>query len=375
MQSMAAACVNEKIPQIKSISVHLRGEATRILRREIGNIRYDTNAITFQELFLACFMLGLSSAWHDSRDLGLVYFEAAQWMVTELLDHPRTLSASEQQCASFCKKGLIYWQMLTVAMKSENSVDSGLQRGYSLRMSQDPMILPPFELTLPHPFTGLADVAQELIANAIALTKQPQTPENLKIAFDLEERLLSVDIPTRDDIQDTLDDQSPNWHFSLVAEAYKNTGLLHLYKSFRPLVECRLKGVGDEGQSAEDWLASFAVFILNILSQIPPSSGTRCTQPLAIVISAAALKFPKRVYPSDPSSSNGDVDTLPLGADIMRSRTFVMDRLQCYERSLPPKPITTAIKLVNEVWRQIDEGRNVGWMDVMVQNSLQSIFG
>ncbi|KAJ5689071.1 hypothetical protein N7462_003463 [Penicillium macrosclerotiorum] len=382
MQSMAAACVKDQLPRIASISIQLRGEAIRNLRYELENLEHKTDVATHHALFLACFMLGLSAAWHDSQDLGLIYFETAKGVFQRLSLLPSAQSDGESLGTSFCEKSLVYWQMLMapVCKDPDNEMNRGGQlAAASSSVGRKNLPTPPLSVcpVIPHPFTGLAESAQDLLTKVIALTRRRREPSALDSAIKLEEQISRLPVPSEDNIQDTLDSMSPSWHFQVGAEAYKNAGLLQLYNAFPELVESRLLNAANENQDSEKWLISLAVHTIDLLKRIPPSSGTRCTQPLVFIISAAGLKFPKVITrcQSLEFESSFSFEISPFEVVVARSRTFVLDRLTCFERNLPSKPISTAIKLVREVWRQMDDENEVCWMDVMVDNQLESLFG
>jgi hypothetical protein len=64
---------------------------------------------------------------------------------------------------------------------------------------------------------------------------------------------------------------------------------------------------------------------------------------------------------------------------IASARRFLMERLARLEQSLPPKPIQVERQLLRSIWETYD-GETANqckshWLDIMVDNGLESIFG
>jgi hypothetical protein len=207
--------------------------------------------------------------------------------------------------------------------------------------------------------------------------------ENLQNAASLEEDLLAVDYPSVDRVIDTGDERTPKEHFVTIAEAYRLTGLLEIYRVFPSILRKRLgsdkaKGTDNidfafptprfetvyEDTDMKLWLNSLAMHIIRSLESLPSSSGTFCIQPLLLVVAASELKF---------VSSIDFFDVQANDSEVVFAREFVIRRLQEFALRLPNKPLRTMIQLIKETWRQSDEGNDAFWIDVMNEKGYHTI--
>jgi hypothetical protein len=241
----------------------------------------------------------------------------------------------------------------------------------------------------------------------------------------LEEELLAWEPPQTSSLVDAGDENTPVQQYISLAEAYRCAGLLQIYRVF-PGILCKrvptnknsflLSGEGNlfsdegmrfvttspdsptlldplseldittklnlpfslSGKSPEEFLTSIAMHTLSILETLPPTSGTRCLQPIILISAGSELRFSSSTYdPLSPftssTSSFGSLNSREV--DIASARRFVLTRLQEMQLSLPAKPIITGLKLVKETWRRCDEGAESYWMDVAGELGLGTIFG
>jgi hypothetical protein len=65
--------------------------------------------------------------------------------------------------------------------------------------------------------------------------------------------------------------------------------------------------------------------------------------------------------------------------EIANARRFLMERLSRLEQNLPPKPIQVEKQLLKSIWDTYDAETDgtctTHWLDVMVNNELESVFG
>jgi len=221
-------------------------------------------------------------------------------------------------------------------------------------------------------------------------------------AQNLEEKLLSCQIPSVSKIIDAGDENTNPQHYVLLAEAFRCAALLEIYRVFptifrqrSPLTDLGM-GTGLAGGPSQpffhnlhsststpsEWLASFAIHILSLLEQIPATSGTRCLQPLIVVVAAAELRFPI----SSVSSMSMPIFAQPVTTSVFSSitegeikiahkREFVLTRMKEFKQYLPAKPFIKAEQLIQETWARSDIGQDVFWMDVMQDLHCESLFG
>jgi hypothetical protein len=314
---------------------------------------------------------------------------------------PKLLSRSEedevQREAQFFEESLIHWEMLMGFVTEDAmsfSTPSGL-RPRRVSKQKAPAARRPDGKIVPHPWTGIAPTGQFLLAEVGRLVRRERSldrssandirrrQENAHNAASLEEDLLALENPSVDELADTGDERTPKDDFIVLAEAYRNAGLLELYRVFPSLLRKRL---GNKQLNKSDnvdfhfpmprfetpyqdtdtklWLNSLAMHILRSIESLPSSSGTFCIQPLLIVIAASELRF---------ISSVDFFDVHANDSKILSARDFVMRRLQEFALRLPNKPLRQMIQLIKETWRQSDDGQDAFWIDIMNENGWHTI--
>jgi hypothetical protein len=395
LQSMAAACLADHFPHLGLEGVRLRRQATVILEEEP---KLDDRSL------LALLMLGQTASWHDPKDLGISFFNKARRCLGSILSESSSPSFSNN--IQFFQEALIYWEMLLSYVTDDFLVsDAGAQK--------DAIALRP----VPHPWTGFARDAQSTVQEVGKLVRSEmvrirtrrfasqadidQSSKAINSARILEERLLNLSHPGEPDVVSPDDGDTPVWHLLTIAEVYRRTGLMQLYRAFpdllcRRLPQCRddqltdfnseidlfqLTGEGthDTFQSPNDWLSNFALSTLALLKSIPLESRTRCLQPFLLVACSSELRYSSATT-SRPiylrASEKSALETSLQAIEVSRMRNFVLGRLTSYLHVLPPKPIHVCLELVRGTWAKMDAGEeHVYWVDVMIQNGWETTMG
>lgn len=410
IQSMAAAHLANSIPSMRLTGLTMQKKAYACLQQELqlASINHSTD----DKLLLAVLLLGLTACWHDSSDLGVAHLSAARALI-----HPRLIrdnsdddetpqSAESRRNDQFFAEALIYWEMCMAFVSRETFVVPVPQRRriHSPSIGNDTTALPSTQKIFPHPWTGIAPRVQMLFAEVgrlvrhhcnVQMALHPSATDSNAIttaATDLEEQLLSVDIPTASDLVDVQDERTRPVDFVNVAEATKCAALLQIYRVFPSILACRLGKPGgappapgfdgrddvdvtSEDMDQSEWLTSFATHILNLLAQVPSSSGNRPQQLILLVTAATELRYSS----TEPSSHTVSAPSSSLSSpnpDVTCARTFAMARLQELAARLPSRPVVRIIDLVKEVWRRSDGGEDqVFWMDVMIANGWETVMG
>jgi hypothetical protein len=394
IQSMAAAHLANTFPNMANLGIELQRKAYDALQAELPLVQGGQANAT--KTFLSIMLLGLTASWHDSSALGLEYLSTARSLIL-----PKLLSRSEedevQREAQFFEESLIHWEMLMGFVTEDAmsfSTPSGL-RPRRVSKQKAPATRRPDGKIVPHPWTGIAPTGQFLLAEVGRLVRRERSldrssandirrrQENALNAASLEEDLLALENPSVDELADTGDERTPKDDFIVLAEAYRNAGLLELYRVFPSLLRKRL---GNKQLNKSDnvdfhfpmprfetpyqdtdtklWLNSLAMHILRSIESLPSSSGTFCIQPLLIVIAASELRF---------ISSVDFFDVHANDSKILSARDFVMRRLQEFALRLPNKPLRQMIQLIKETWRQSDDGKDAFWIDIMNENGWHTI--
>ncbi|OCK83776.1 hypothetical protein K432DRAFT_321533 [Lepidopterella palustris CBS 459.81] len=400
IQSMAAAQLANTFPHMGATGVEMQKKAYECLNEEMELI--ETEPLRREKIMLTILLLGLTTCWHDSGDLGLNYLTAARSLILpRLMESSPSDTKETQRTNQFFEESLIYWEMLIGFVSQESvtfspefgsrskSAFSGGPIGVASRM--------PDGRFCPHPWTGIAPRVQMLFAEVGRLVCHERMSlrsglfdpvdmeEKLSCAIALEEELLAAQFPQADELADPGDDKTSKQDFVVLAEAYRSAGLLELYRVF-PATYHRRLGAGtlpweetineslpplgfdpsSDNPDANVWITSMALYIVDLLKSLPASSGTCCLQPILLVTASTELK---RV----PSVDYYDVYVDPQR--INHARSFVERRLNEFALRLPAKPLRRMLELVKEVWKRMDAGEDVFWLDVMFENGWETVMG
>lgn len=375
MQSMAAATLVNDFPQYGPMGRKMRDEAVEIITRE---------AVMDDKALLALLMLGQTASWHDPKDLGISFFNLLRKQITTIGSSSTTTTSpdfgftktstntnttpqtSPSNNYRFFEEALIYWEMLLSFVADNEILPSQTQT----TSTTESLLLQ----RVPHPWTGIARDTQFTVHEVGRLVRRERkrirarkfTSQDeihraqiaIEKARQLEERLLALAHPSEAEIVSPGDDETPVWHLLTMAEVYRCTGLMQLYRVFPDLLRSRLPnpnsssgdpffpidldsmnmGAGGgfcdthtstgtetgihghghgHGQTQNpspsttntfiedeldslynNWLTEFAITTLSRLKTIPLESRTRCLQPFLLVASSSELRLPT------PQSSN-----------------------------------------------------------------------
>lgn len=418
LQSMAAATLVDDFPQFGPVGLKLRQEAISMLEKQ---------TVMDDKSLLALLMLGQTASWHNPNDLGISFFNLLRKHINAIASgsHHGSL-LSNRNNYQFFEEALVYWEMLLSYVADHNTLAPAKT---GLQTTTDSILLQ----RVPHPWTGIARDTQFTVHEVGRLIRRErnrvrarrftsqgditQAQKAIQKARELEARLLNLSHPAETEIVNPGDDDTPVWHLLAMAEVYRYTGLIQLYRVFPDLLRSRLQrgdqsfnlsldnqspfsvssdastnplagltdGVFSDSGGSEcdedaadlpesvrnEWLTRFALTAMARLKTIPLESRTRCLQPFLLVASSSELRLP----PVDEDSSYG-LNLSSHAIEVSRTRKFILGRLGSFLHVLPPKPIHVCLQLVKEVWNRMDAGEpNVYWMDVMIDNGWETTMG
>ncbi|KAJ5747938.1 uncharacterized protein N7511_009634 [Penicillium nucicola] len=482
MQSMAAATLVNDFPQFGPMGRKMRNEAVEIINRE---------EVMDDKSLLALLMLGQTASWHDPTDLGISFFNTLRKQLNTIssTSHSQDFSFNKNDSNNyrFFEEALIYWEML-LSFVTDNDTMILSQTSHSSSSSESLVLQ-----RVPHPWTGIARETQFTVHEVGQLIRRERkrirsrrytsqeditrAQSAIEKSFELEERLLALAHPSEAEIVSPGDDDTPVWHLLTMAEVYRCTGLMQLYRVFPDLLYNRLPQTSasttfhcpgsttstsrdpffpvdldsmnlsafatqspetpNQGPNSADptttptptpstihqtttpipnptqtptqdppdrealyntWLTEFATTTLSRLKTIPLESRTRCLQPFLLVASCSELRLPHLPLQASEQDNDNEQDgtehstdnksnsnpnggthhpTISMEAiEVSRTRQFILGRLNHFMHLLPPKPIRVCLKLVTEVWRRMDEGRDdVFWVDVMLDHRWETTMG
>ncbi|KAJ5610481.1 Aflatoxin biosynthesis regulatory protein [Penicillium lagena] len=258
MQSMAAATLVNDFPQFGPLGRKMRNEAVDIITRE---------AVMDDKALLALLMLGQTASWHDPTDLGISFFNLLRKQLN-------TIASSSSHCPGFdftsknsgnnyrfFEEALIYWEML-LSFVTDNDTMVFSDNSRSATSMDESLVLQ----LVPHPWTGIARDTQFTVHEVGRLVRRERkrirarrfTSQDdisraqmaIEKARELEARLLDLAHPAEAEIVSPGDDDTPVWHLLTMAEVYRCTGLMQLYRVFPDLLHSRLPSPGPQFPAA-----------------------------------------------------------------------------------------------------------------------------
>lgn len=397
LQSVAASCLIDEFPHVARVGTQMRREALALIEKETA---LDEKSL------LALLMLGETASWHDPHDLGLPYFNrlknALQAMCKNGLRNDKNVL--------FFKEALVYWEMLLSFVADDSLMV--ISTPEESQPESDAIIFQ----QRPHPWTGIARGTQIALyeigrlvrkeRRRVRVTSQAdidQAQEAISKARELEARLLSQIYPSEYDIISPGDSETPVSHLLAIADVYRFTGLIQLYRVFPDLLERRfnanepfippttyktslntryissqdlfqgLRASNEERLSEtarNEWLTHLAITTLDLIQSLPIGSRTRSLTPFLLVALSSELRVPILALIEENTASRS------LAAESSRLRKFIIDRLTFFLRVLAPKPIYVCLDLVHQIWARMDAGEDdIFWMDVMIENGWETTMG
>lgn len=409
-QSMAAACLSEVSPNLSSVGRHLRDQAALCLSREARGPQMETSSL------LALVMLGMSLSWHDPGKVGQSEFEMLAKIVLSSENCQGNLNLADKQKRFFFYNSLVYWQMLLAFVTDQEPNIQGIRHNEPQPAQSDGLEL--WEPRMPHPQTGIGIEVQKLVAKVGNLVRKErkrirsrrfasrndisQAKRAILDAEQLHTELCAIELPRESDIVDPGDDMTPADHLLKIAEAYRCTGLLQLYRNFpdllspyvslndptNPLISLSTPGITcpspDAGFPEDAWLICLALHILDLVQDIPVSSRSRSIQPLLLVSICSELALGRtgcslagvQRVPVASIASSSRLKAPVTDLDVLRARRCIISRLSSFENILAAKPIRRMLLLVKETWAWMEENQqDVYWMDVMMEKGYETLMG
>lgn len=217
--------------------------------------------------------------------------------------------------------------------------------------------------------------------------------ELLVQARGVENALLTYKFPLADRIEETGDALTPVSHLQDMAQIYRLTTLLELYRVFPEL--CRVPSSDEsclfDSMTFESRILTIATSILTMISTIPVTSGVNALLCLPIITAGSALQSTE---PNQPEHSHGSTWG-SLCKEMMsifvqddghaRWRHFVRERMNAIHNHVGLGAVARALEVIEKAWLRADIqafanepdslGGFVHWTDVMTEERLETIFG
>lgn len=364
MQTMAAACLAQSMPQLRVALPSLTHQALAATHRSISRVRASPQAYVASDLIFAIFALGTSLHWSGSASIPVAqqpWLELAR----ELLSKWSATVASRQDTLidAYFSQALIYWEMwLSVIGKGSYPRKINQKRRLrqqrlrrALYLMDEPVSLEDQDLlsfnansdvlgTRPNSWCGVSSEIISVFGQVLSLCRSvvlrdqdsststlafaSTTLCDISLARDIQRDLTAMDFGILVLLEEaqghpvlTKDQNTPVDHLLQTAEAFRQAALLQLYLAFEDLVPLAQEQ-GDmmwpwsadaNGlQSREQAILSLALRLTGLLECIPPGSGSRSIHPILYLSAAAGLRYVETPYVDDLTVDSGELCQSPI---------------------------------------------------------------
>ena len=262
----------------------------------------------------------------------------------------------------------------------------------------------PTTIIHPTPWTGIGTALFVYLAKVGTLARQRALIKNLSLvgkseeiqnqlktdlvesARDTEAALLAFQAPSKDRVEDTGDPSTPLKHLQQLVQVYRLSALLELYRNFPALLNGQVGALSAEPAPALKILA-LTTAILTTIATIPQTSGVNSLLTLPLIIAGSTLQStikstPRQCREGSWAILSDDIVSISSQDDVqLYWRNFVRSRLQAIRDYVGIATVSWAIEIVEKVWIRCDMQalslpmEFVQWIDVMVDEKLEAIFG
>ncbi|KAE8423586.1 hypothetical protein BDV36DRAFT_306099 [Aspergillus pseudocaelatus] len=383
-------------------------------RRDVISHLIDNRNVTEKgrfEAILGSVLLGMTSAWHDSSALGLSHIHTARALFQESITGPK--ASSDPQSTSFLVGIMAYWEAMVSIITPQSPCSLDYLMPFCEQGSHDTLIYP-------NPWTGASTTIFIYAAQVNTLCRQNRLTKYLSTsihstdvresifheqstkASELEAKVLQYSPPISSRIGDADDRFTPVSHFQCLAQIYRFSVLVQLYLTFPNLLEksnTTMSTLNTESsygtiqRSPNETVVGLAVNILNLISSVPESSGIKVLLTVPLIIAGSALQ--KVQGHNKDIGIRGHATTFSIEKEILSLhcsdsmilhwRSLVRHKLKVLHECIGLDPILRALQILEAVWLRSDLSVSnktnastqvlIHWLDVMVEERLESIFG
>ncbi|KAL4906012.1 fungal-specific transcription factor domain-containing protein [Aspergillus multicolor] len=387
--SMSAAKLAWRNPDLKAQALKYQALSLASLYSDNDCSGVPSGGWTAELLFVVL-MLGLSTCWHNMKDLGIVHLKVMQHAIIE--------PAVQQTCGpgilAFFRNAVVYWEMVVCSVNDEVAVQDHSAVVRRPRRPNPPPQPRRYRI-MPHPWTGVASKPQELFARVAHHIRQVRPfSSGSSLAADsflssldrLEKEIWSLELPRLHEIANTGDQNTPAIHHLLLAEAYLFATLYQLYYVFPSRRQRRGEWIGESlptraanswaEQQARSWFVTDDQWvnflgrnIIMRIEQIQLTSGTSCVHSLLLLVGSGSLGLDLNTQDDDEREQEQE------RAEVLRTRQFVLDRLTRISESILSEPVCQVKLVVMEIFKRLDLGVDVFWMDILHSMGAVTVIG
>ena len=265
----------------------------------------------------------------------------------------------------------------------------------------------------PNPWSGICTSVFIHLAKAGILSRQKNSLRRLSVtgmtreirdqlhanlveqARETEKSVLCYQVPTQDRIEDTGDVFTPIHHLQQIAQIYRLSVLLELYRVFPELL-CE-PSVSGSFMNTPGKVMAIATGILTIIQTIPLTSRVNCLLTIPLLIAGSTLQQQQR--PTRPRASFTACTREPhhswdsLATELLSIsskeqvclhwRNVAWERLKAVHNYVGMAVVYRALEILEKVWDRADFraiadescDQFVQWTDVMTEEKLETILG
>ncbi|PYH81268.1 hypothetical protein BO82DRAFT_336356 [Aspergillus uvarum CBS 121591] len=391
IQSMSAACLSKSLPRMKTIASLEHKKAWACLQ-DCSN-----QSLAQDDRLISAWLIAHTYSWLHPQNLGLDIFDRIKSIVFNTDLRERNFQTS----FGFFQNAMIYSDMLLAFMRGR-PVTPAPQVGFD---SSNPDTTEPS-----HPWLGISSETAQLVTEVGYLIYEQWRRQYLidgflgdaemegfrvclKQARCIERQLLNY-TPGQAIVSVTSESNTNPMDLQKTDEAYRYTGLLQLYRVFPDLLlerytpwdKANFLSVGPPTsrptrQEQNEWLASLALYILEIISTIPVESGTRCLHPFVFVAVSGELRFDSSSIAEETYMDTNQYKAFSTSGtksaiDIAQARQFIRAKMSLYSEILPVPKIGHIFQLILKIWSAMDEKPGfVFWLDVVHRENLHTLLG
>lgn len=377
------------------------------------------NKASIEEALLALLLIGPISSWFDPDDFRAAHYRMASSLLTQKRTHETQTSSTRLDLSDrFFSESLVYWWMLLSFAPPIDDIPPPDPQSPG-NTTQSPI----GPKRYPHPWTGASADSRLLFGKVARLvflqrnrrrqskflsrTQLLDDEHDLRLAGDLKQDILSLSIPQETELSDPEDPDVSTSDFVNVAESFKFCGLFLLYRAFPDLLDIRLnvhfdfllsqEQATENDEKRQQWLTSSALRTLELLESTCKPYRLQAIQSILLIVIASELYFPtvdediseaceqtdaslleylKHLNRFNDGSENDAVEPLSRAhQEVEMAREQVWRRVELCATALPRLTMERLDNIIREIYKQMDAGLKVFWMDVMIENQWVGVFG
>ncbi|KAL3472859.1 fungal-specific transcription factor domain-containing protein [Aspergillus californicus] len=410
--SMSAAHLTAVKEDMVATALDHRTKAISCLKSEIAHM--EDNSVTKNplEVLLGSVLLGMTDGWHNPAFLGTSHLHEARILFPRWIFAAGKATPSTTYCSprvrSFICGAMAYWEAMSCFVMNQ-SLDS---IAYLDVICQNPDT----PIHYPNPWTGVCTPLfvhlartgtlarlRSMLRQLASITTSREVHKHmesnlLRSARQTEAALLEYRVPGKDTIEDTADPLTPVKHLQRLAQVYRLSAMIELYRNFPELLAEDCHGQPSSaptGLTTTGKIVAMATSTLTLIAAIPATSGVNCLLTMPLIIAGSTLQSTQKQQPRELHGAtawdviSAEIVSVSCQADVYSYwRDLVRGRLQAILQYVGIPTISRATEILEKVWTRSDVqavgdfpgGGHVApgfvqWIEVMTEEKLEAMYG